>query len=127
MTFQEAFARSGRALSITVCGGSGTRRPRVLNYLTAPTVLVSSAVIASAAIPLLLPPVRLRVKRKDGSVADESDSPDACYKDGSLHGDLPLEELYKTFGVRFTVVSQVRVVLHGGVAGEGGASRWCRR
>ncbi len=50
--FQEAFDHSGRTLNIIVSPKNNlTDPPRLLNYLTAPHVLVWSAVVCSCSVP----------------------------------------------------------------------------
>ena len=46
---------TGRVLCISVFNGQS--HSQILNYVTAPNVCIFSAVVASAAIPKLLPPV----------------------------------------------------------------------
>lgn len=63
-TFASAFARTGRIVCIscmTYSGvtGAGAEHALVLNYLTAPDVLLWSAVAGSCALPGLMPPVAL--------------------------------------------------------------------
>jgi predicted acylesterase/phospholipase RssA len=62
MTFAEAYQRTGRILNITVC--SGSHHTRILNFMTSPDVAIHSAVLASAAVPGLLPPMQLQVKTR---------------------------------------------------------------
>ena len=62
MTFHEAYARTGRIVNITVSPASDYERPRLLNYLTAPNVLLWSAACASCAFPILFQPVELVAK-----------------------------------------------------------------
>ena len=62
LTFQEAYDRSGRIVNIVVSPAitSGNQDSlRLLNYLTAPNVLVWSAALASCAIPGIYAPVEL--------------------------------------------------------------------
>jgi predicted acylesterase/phospholipase RssA len=54
LTFLEAFKRTGRILNITVIPTDKHAPPILLNYRTAPNVIIHSAVLASAAIPLLV-------------------------------------------------------------------------
>jgi len=56
LTFQEAFDRTGRIINITVSPMNDTDPPRLLNYLTAPHVLVWSAATASSAVPGVFKP-----------------------------------------------------------------------
>jgi TAG lipase/steryl ester hydrolase/phospholipase A2/LPA acyltransferase len=65
-TFQEAFDRTGRILNIVVTPNNSTDPPRLLNYLTAPHVLVWSAAVASSSLPGVFEANRLVVKEADG-------------------------------------------------------------
>ena len=57
LTFQEAYDRSGgRILCVCVCATRAGEKPRLLNYLTSPHLVVWSAVAASCAFPSLFPP-----------------------------------------------------------------------
>lgn len=60
LTFKEAYIRTGRALNIPVFNGSTASI--ILNYKTAPDVIIWSAVLASSALPLLLPAQPLMMK-----------------------------------------------------------------
>jgi len=40
ITFKEAYQRTGKIINITVCSMGNHERPRLLNYLTAPNVLI---------------------------------------------------------------------------------------
>ena len=53
MTFQEAFDKFGYILNITVTGTGEYDEDRLLNYLTAPNVMIWSACAASCAIPFI--------------------------------------------------------------------------
>jgi len=53
-TFLEAYERTGRILNITAI--SESHRPVLLNYKTTPHIVIWSAVIASASLPLLMSP-----------------------------------------------------------------------
>jgi TAG lipase/steryl ester hydrolase/phospholipase A2/LPA acyltransferase len=44
MTFQEAYNRTRRVLNICVSSADVYELPRLLNYVTAPNVIISSAV-----------------------------------------------------------------------------------
>ena len=66
MTFREAYERTGRILNISVTPRSKTEYPTILNYLTAPHVLIWSACLASCAIPLVFESVVLMAKDKHG-------------------------------------------------------------
>ncbi|CAK7215043.1 triacylglycerol lipase [Sporothrix bragantina] len=49
MTFEEAYRRTGRTLNITVVTGGAADVPSVLNFVTAPNVLIWTAAVASNA------------------------------------------------------------------------------
>ena len=55
MTFQEAYEKTGRQISITVSSAEPHQRSRLLNAITSPNVYVRSAVMASCAVPGVFP------------------------------------------------------------------------
>ncbi|MCB9594572.1 MAG: DUF3336 domain-containing protein [Sandaracinaceae bacterium] len=103
-TFAEAFARSGRALNISVSPTRHRQKPRLLTHLTAPDVLIARAALASSALPGLFPPVVLHKRGHDGGVADYV--PSERWVDGSLWGDLPKQRLSRLHNVNHFIVSQ---------------------
>lgn len=86
-TFQEAFDRTGRILNIVVTPSNSTDPPRLLNYLTAPHVLVWSAAVASSSLPGVFEANKLMVKDADGTERFES-AAGVHFKDGSMEADL---------------------------------------
>lgn len=105
MTFREAYARTGRILNVS-CVPADPHSPTILcNYLTSPDCVIWSAVLASAAVPGILNPVVLMMKKRDGTLAPYSFG--HKWKDGSLRTDIPIKALNTHFNVNFTVVSQV--------------------
>ena len=105
MTFREAYERTGRILNVS-CVPSDPHSPTILcNYLTSPDCVIWSAVLASAAVPGILPPVVLMMKNPDGSLVPYSFG--RRWKDGSLRTDIPIKALNLHFNVNFTIVSQV--------------------
>jgi len=104
-TFQEAFDRTGRILNITVTPNNASDPPRLLNYLTAPHVLVWSATVASSSLPGVFESNRLLVKDADGTVRYEC-SEGARFRDGSIEQDLPMQQLSEMFNVNHFVISQ---------------------
>ena len=104
MTFLEAYVHTSRILNITVSPADPHQFPRLLNYLTAPNVLIRRAALASAAIPGLFPPVQLRAKNFSGkSVAY---MPQSRWIDGSVHEDIPKERVNRLHNVNHYIVSQ---------------------
>lgn len=79
--------------------------PRLLNYLTAPHVLVWSAAVASSSLPGVFEANRLMVKDADGTVRYES-SERASFSDGSMEQDLPMQQLSEMFNVNHFIISQ---------------------
>ena len=106
LTFAEAFARSGRILNITVSSTATRHRSRLLNYLSAPDVLVWSAALASCAIPYVYRPVEILARDVDGKVSLWEPSGEQ-WMDGSVYHDLPMARLGSTFNVNYFIVSQV--------------------
>ncbi|MES1917776.1 MAG: hypothetical protein MHM6MM_009482, partial [Cercozoa sp. M6MM] len=107
-TFAEAYQRTGRILNITVSTCDRTRhgQPRLLNFLTAPDVVIWSAALASCAVPLVYPPVALQCRRRDGRIRPFLDA-GTQFADGSVEHDLPMTRLSELFNVNHFLVSQV--------------------
>jgi predicted acylesterase/phospholipase RssA len=104
MTFYEAYKHTKRILNISVSPADSHQFPRLLNYLTAPNVLIRRAALASAAIPGIFPAVQLRAKNFAGkSVAY---MPQSRWIDGSVHGDIPKEKVNRLHNVNHYIVSQ---------------------
>jgi TAG lipase/steryl ester hydrolase/phospholipase A2/LPA acyltransferase len=96
-TFEEAYAQSGIAINVAVSAADTSEPPRLLNYLTAPNVLVWSAVACSSAFPFLYAPQTLLARDSKGRIipfankaAGESQR---RWRDGSLEEDLPMRGL----------------------------------
>ncbi|CAN6297315.1 unnamed protein product [Urochloa humidicola] len=117
LTFQEAYDMTGRVLGITVCSPRKNEPPRCLNYLTAPHVVIWSAVTASCAFPGLFEAQELMAKDRFGNIVpfhapfstDPEQGPGASkrrWRDGSLEMDLPMMRLKELFNVNHFIVSQ---------------------
>lgn len=106
-TFLEAFDRTGRICNIALSGAPGsTRYPMLLNYLTAPHVLVWSATVASCSLPGIFEPQELLAKDRHGSIVPYLTA-GLKWLDGSMQGDLPITRLRELFNINFFIVSQV--------------------
>lgn len=105
VTFHEAYQRTGRILNITVSPTRARQKPRLLNHMTAPDVLIAESVLASCSVPGLFPPCQLMKRASDGSAIPYI--PDERWIDGTLYGDLPLMRLGRLLNVNHTIVSQV--------------------
>ena len=104
MTFLEAYQHTNRILNISVSPADSHQFPRLLNYLTAPNVLIRRAALASAAIPGIFPAVQLRAKNFNGkSVAY---MPQNRWIDGSVHSDIPKEKVNRLHNINHYIVSQ---------------------
>jgi NTE family protein len=103
-TFLEAYQHSGRTLVISVSPARTHQKPRVLNYLTSPDVLIEYAAQASCAVPGLFPPMALHARRADGKKVRYMST--ETWIDGTVHGDLPRERLARLHNVNQTIVSQ---------------------
>jgi TAG lipase/steryl ester hydrolase/phospholipase A2/LPA acyltransferase len=110
LTFQEAYDRSGgRILCVCVCATRAGEKPRLLNYLTSPHLVVWSAVAASCAFPSLFPPQPLMAKSRNGAFVPwqpEGKLGPRRWRDGSLENDLPMQGLSELFNVNYFIVSQ---------------------
>jgi TAG lipase/steryl ester hydrolase/phospholipase A2/LPA acyltransferase len=107
LTFQEAYNRTRRILNISVSSSSIHELPRLLNYITAPNVIIWSAVAASCSVPLVYTSTKILAKNpKTGAEEDWNPTPQR-WIDGSVEGDLPTTRLAEMFNVNHSIVSQV--------------------
>ena len=108
ITFKEIHDQFKWNLNITVTDSQKTDEARLLNYLTAPNVVVWSAVLASTSIPMFFEPVELMLKTEDGRVIPyHPNIVQTRYIDGSIGGDLPMARMSELFNVNTFLVSQV--------------------
>ncbi|KAH6667081.1 lipase [Plectosphaerella plurivora] len=107
MTFQEAYNRTRRILNICVSTESIYELPRLLNYITAPNVMIWSAVAASCSVPLVFTAAQLLVKVPDTGEHMPWNPTPQRWIDGSVDNDLPMTRLAEMFNVNHFIVSQV--------------------
>lgn len=106
LTFEEAYAKSGIDINVSVAPYDvGQEDARIMNRYTAPDLLVWSAVLASCAVPILFPPVRLTSKRYDGVHTPYLAS--IRWVDGSVRSDFPQEKMARLYNINYTIASQV--------------------
>lgn len=105
-TFFEAYQRTGRILSISVMGKESTTLPRLLNYLTAPNVVIWSAVVASCSVPGVFSSQELMVKEPNGEI-QAFYLKGVEFSDGSFGSDIPTVGLSHLFNCNNFIVSQV--------------------
>ncbi len=118
ITFEEAFSKTGRILNVTVALPNEVGIPQLLNYITAPHVLIWSAVVASTATSkTLYAPVQLYCKNEIGSTepyaATDRDGSMLKRRTGSTRGraklqEAPLKRIGELFNVSHFIVSQTR-------------------
>ena len=108
LTFADTYEKFGWNLNITVTDKANADESRLLNYLTAPNVLVWSATVASSAIPGIYQPVDLWMKTENGqAVPYNPRSTGFRFQDGSVGSDLPMQRLSELFNINTFIVSQV--------------------
>ncbi|KAH9892159.1 acyl transferase/acyl hydrolase/lysophospholipase [Xylariomycetidae sp. FL2044] len=107
ITFQEAYNRTRRICNICVSSASIYELPRLLNYVTAPNVMIWSAVAASCSVPIVFSAAPLLVKNPlTGEHSPWNPTPQ-MWIDGSVDNDLPMTRLAEMFNVNHFIVSQV--------------------
>ncbi|RPA97236.1 patatin-domain-containing protein [Choiromyces venosus 120613-1] len=107
ITFQEAYNRTRRILNICVSSASIYELPRLLNYVSAPNVLIWSAVAASCSVPFLFTSTSLLAKDPQTGLPTPWDPSPQRWIDGSVDNDLPMPRLSEMFNVNHFIVSQV--------------------
>lgn len=104
LSFEEAHRLSGMSINITVSAAGRNQKPRLLNHLTFPHLLMREAVMASCAVPWLFEPVMLCTRDENGERTPYS--PLQRWSDGSLQSDLPALRVRRLFNVNHHIVSQ---------------------
>ena len=103
-TFLEAYEKTGRSVSITVSPVRSGQKPRILNYKTAPNVLISHASKASCSVPGLFPPTTLMAKSATGVHVPYMRN--ERWVDGSFATDIPRQRIARLHNVNYFIVSQ---------------------
>ncbi|CCH58704.1 hypothetical protein TBLA_0A09160 [Henningerozyma blattae CBS 6284] len=110
LTFREAYNRSGRILNVTVSPMSLFEQPRLLNNLTAPNVMIWSAVCASCSVPGIFPSTPLYEKDPHtGEKREWEGSTSVKFVDGSVDNDLPITRLSEMFNIDHIIACQVNL------------------
>ncbi|MEM6581476.1 MAG: DUF3336 domain-containing protein [Pseudomonadota bacterium] len=107
-TFQEAYEKTGRQISITVAPAEPHQRSRLLNAITSPNVFVRAAVMASCAVPGVFPPVMLMARNVHGEA--QPYLPTRRWVDGSIADDLPAKRLSRLYSTNHYIVSMVNPI-----------------
>lgn len=109
-TFQDAYKKTGRQVSITVSASeiTGAKGPRklLLNHVTTPNVLLWSAVAVTCSLPGIMKGKTLMARDSQGNVVPYLSMGEE-WIDGSMHEDLPKDTLATTFNATNFIVSQV--------------------
>jgi len=109
LTFEEAFERTQRILNICVSSSRTLEVPQLLNYLTAPNVLIWSAACCSSASIGLFGSSDLLAKNENGDIVKWSSSAvkwNQWTEVGSGEGEAPLLRLSELLNVNHFIVSQ---------------------
>jgi hypothetical protein len=126
MTFEEAYRKTGRVFCITLSSTSKKAPPVLLTYLSAPNVIIASAVVASAAVPGFIPPVTLQYKGPNGDVRKKGS--DQVFVDGSIRQDIPVNGLAEMLNCQFFIACQcnphIVPFFYKSKGGAGRPSRW---
>ena len=104
MTFQEAYEKTGRRISVTIAPLEEHQTSRLMNAITSPNVFIRSAVQASCAVPGVFPPVMLMAKNVYGET--QPYLPGRRWVDGAVTDDLPAKRLARLYAVNHYIVSQ---------------------
>ena len=108
MTFQEAYEKTGRQISISIAPAEPHQRSRLLNAIASPNVFIRSAVMASCAVPGVFPPVMLLAKNAHGE--SQPYLPTRRWVDGSIADDLPAKRLARLYSTNHYIVSMVNPI-----------------
>lgn len=115
MTFEEAYTKTKRVLNITVSTtGTGGGVPNLLNYLTAPNVLIWSAALASNTTSTagMYSPVTLMCKSDSGEILPWASAEEATFRPWTHASysdrESPLHRIAELFNVNHFIVSQAR-------------------
>ncbi|KAI5918310.1 hypothetical protein F4810DRAFT_715661 [Camillea tinctor] len=116
LTFEEAYNRSKRVLNITLAAAPQDGIPTLLNYLTAPNVLIWTAAVASnASNPSLYGSRQTTVLCKDVDGEIVPWAPDNTFRSWTHVSDKdrksPLSRISQLFNVNHFIVSQARPYL----------------
>ncbi len=108
LTFQEAYEKTGRKISVTIAPLEEHQTSRLMNAVTSPNVFIRSAVQASCAVPGVFPPVMLMAKNVYGET--QPYLPSRRWVDGAVTDDLPAKRLARLYAVNHYIVSQANPV-----------------
>ena len=109
-TFQDAYEKTGRHVSITVSASeiTGAKGPRkmLLNHISTPNVFLWSAVAVTCSLPGIMKGKNLMARNSQGKVVPYLSLGEE-WIDGSIQHDLPLETMSTCFNLTNIIASQV--------------------
>ncbi|KAK3814183.1 MAG: acyl transferase/acyl hydrolase/lysophospholipase [Benniella sp.] len=114
LTFDEAFKRTKRVLNITVPSSRKSEGPQLLNYITSPNVLISSAACTSISMLGFSSVADLLAKDNSGNIIRWTPSASnytnpitpSFFSYGVVSPETPLTRLSELFNVNHFIVSQ---------------------
>jgi NTE family protein len=109
MTFQEAYEKTNRQISISIAPAEPHQTSRLLNAIASPNVYIRSAIMASCAVPGVFPPVILSAKNVYGD--SQPYLPSRRWVDGSISDDLPAKRLGRLYSTNHYIVSMVNPIV----------------
>lgn len=107
ITFKEAYNLTRMILNIHVSCKDKHNVPRLLNYISAPNVVIWSAVASSCAVPYVFEAPGLKCKNAATGEIELWGHLDHKYIDGSIQADLPSATLERMFNVNNFIACQV--------------------
>lgn len=114
LTFEEAYTRTKRILNITVSTAGKNEVPTLLNYITAPNVLIWSAACASNATSTMYDRVELMCKDENGAIvpwAAQEIVWQPWTRVSYTDREAPTTRIAELFNVNHFIVSQARPYL----------------
>lgn len=105
ITFEEAFKKTKRVLNIVVTSTRKNEVPKLMNYLTAPNVLIRTAACASMAVGGLYDTVQLLAKDVHGRIVKYGGS-NIKWSDSTVDNVGPVQRLAELFNVNHIIMSQ---------------------
>jgi TAG lipase/lysophosphatidylethanolamine acyltransferase len=106
VTFKEAYLRSGLVLNITVYAKRKHEVPVILNYMTAPDLVIWTAACASLATPGIYEEVMLLSKKEDGTIYPWHPSA-VKLESARMVQEMPVKRLTELSNANNFIVSQV--------------------
>lgn len=128
LSFLQAQALTGRRINISIAPAERHQTSRLLNAIASPSVCLREALMATMAVPGILPSVMLMAKGPHGERLPYLEN--RRWVDGSVSDDLPTKRIARLYAVNHFIVSQTNPLvlpfLHGGRGGSSALGRYRR-